>query len=88
MAISITHTTVATGTNDPGSQISKDAWNESHTITLGASRILGRYTGSSGAVQEISIGSGLNLDSGTGALSCTVSGLSQGQAGARALGGV
>jgi hypothetical protein len=30
----ITHNTVATGTNDGTKQVSKDAWNEGHTISL------------------------------------------------------
>ena len=38
------------------------------------SRIFGRYAGTSGAGQEITIGAGLTLDSGTGALTATGSG--------------
>lgn len=45
------------------------------------SRLFGRYTGSAGAGQEITIGTGLSLDSGTGALSCTVTGISDGDKG-------
>lgn len=37
-------------------------------------RLLGRYTASTGVVQEISIGTGLALDAGTGVLSATASG--------------
>jgi len=36
-----------------------------------SARILGRYTGSTGVVQEITIGSGLTLDSGSGVLTST-----------------
>jgi hypothetical protein len=39
-----------------------------------ASRLLGRYTASSGSTQEITIGSGLSLDSSTGILSATAGG--------------
>lgn len=32
MSVTVAHTTQATGVNDPSKQISKDAWNEGHTV--------------------------------------------------------
>lgn len=36
-------------------------WNDEHDITLAASRLLGRYSGSAGAAQEITLGAGLSF---------------------------
>ena len=33
MAVSVTHTTVSGGVNDPAYDVSKNAWNEAHTVT-------------------------------------------------------
>lgn len=43
-------------------------WNDDHDLTLAASRLLGRYTASNGAAQEITVGSGLSLNASTGEL--------------------
>lgn len=51
MAVSLTHTTVAAGTNAGNGEIAKEEWNEEHTLTAGANKLLG--TVSAGAVGEI-----------------------------------
>jgi len=65
MAVSLTHTTVAVGTNANNGEIHKAEWNANHTLTLATERLLGRTTGGSGAVEEISAGTGLSLSSGS-----------------------
>lgn len=65
MAIQLTHTTVATGANDPSKQVSVTAWNESHTLTMAASRLLGRGNSGAGNVQEIELGANLSFDGAT-----------------------
>jgi hypothetical protein len=72
MAVSLTHTTVAVGTDAGNGEIAKAQWNENHTLTLAASRLLGRATASNGAVEEIPLGSGLSFISG--ALAVTAAG--------------
>lgn len=52
MAVSLTHTTVAVGTNAGNGEIAKEEWNEAHTLTAGANVVLGTIT--AGAVGEIS----------------------------------
>lgn len=86
MAIEIIHATPTGAANDPAYDVSADAWNEAHNITVGASRLVGRYAATPGAAQEVSIGTGLALDSGTGVLSATA--LSAAKVGARVAGGV
>jgi hypothetical protein len=53
MAINLTHTTVAVGTNAGNGEIAKEEWNENHTLTMATDRLLGRATAGSGAVEEI-----------------------------------
>lgn len=65
MAVSLTHTTVAVGTNAGNGEIAKEQWNENHTLTMAADRILGRTTAGAGAVEEIAAGTGLTLSAGT-----------------------
>lgn len=65
MAVSLTHTTVAVGTNAGNGEIAKEQWNENHTLTMAADRILGRTTAGAGAVEEIAAGTGLTLLAGT-----------------------
>lgn len=65
MAISLTHTTPAVGTDAGNGEIGKTQWNENHTITMATSKLLGRTTAGTGAVEEISVGSGLTFASGT-----------------------
>jgi hypothetical protein len=51
MAVSLTHTTVAVGTNAGNGEVAKEQWNENHTLTAGADKLLGTTT--AGAVVEI-----------------------------------
>lgn len=54
MAVSLTHTTVAVGTDAGNGEIAKLQWNEEHTLTLATDKLLGRATAGTGAVEEIS----------------------------------
>lgn len=56
MAISLTHTTSAGGSDSADGKISKNAWNEAHTITMATGKLLGRQTASTGAVEELPLG--------------------------------
>lgn len=69
MAVSLTHTTVATGTDAGNAQIGKTQWNETHTLQMAADRLLGRTTAGTGAVEEITAGTGLTLTAGALAVS-------------------
>lgn len=40
-------------------------WNAEHAITMATNRLLGRTTASAGAIEEISVGSGLSLSGGS-----------------------
>jgi hypothetical protein len=65
MAISLTHTTVAVGTDAGNGEIAKTQWNENHTLTIGTGKLIGRTTAGTGAAEEISAGSGLTLSGGS-----------------------
>lgn len=69
MAIALTHTTVAVGTNNGNGEIGKTQWNEAHTLSMATARLLGRTTAAAGAVEELTVGTGLTL--ATGDLSVT-----------------
>lgn len=62
MPISLKHTTQATGTDAGNGEIRKAQWNEEHTLTLASGKLLGRYSASTGAAEEINISTGLSLD--------------------------
>jgi len=64
MAVSLLHATVATGTDAGNGSIHKAEWNQEHAITMATSRLLGRTTAGTGAVEEISAGAGLTLSAG------------------------
>jgi len=53
MAVSVTHATVAVGTNDGNGEIAKDEWNEAHSISMASQRVLGRTTSGTGAAEEL-----------------------------------
>lgn len=56
MAVSLKHTTQATGTDAGTGEIRKTQWNEEHTLSLAAGKVLGRQAGAgTGAAQELSI---------------------------------
>ena len=65
MAISLKHK-FQSAKSDGGdaSLVRPSNWNDEHDITLAASRLLGRHSGTGGAAQEISLGSGLTFNSG------------------------
>jgi hypothetical protein len=63
MAVSLTHTTAATGVDSADGKISKNAWNEAHTLTATDGKLLG--ASGSTTVGEITVGSGLSLAAGT-----------------------
>jgi hypothetical protein len=65
MAIQVIHATQATGTDAGNGEIRKAQWNESHTINMDTGKLLGRSTAGTGAAEEITVGSGLTLSSGT-----------------------
>lgn len=70
MSISLKHTTQAAGTDAGNGEIAKAQWNDEHTFTMASGKLLGRYSGSTGEVQEITISTGLSLD-GSGNLTST-----------------
>lgn len=53
MAISLTHTTVAVGTDAGNGEVRKAEWNENHTLTADTDTLLGRATAGPGAIEEI-----------------------------------
>lgn len=53
MAVQIKHATTAVGTEAGDGEIGKTEWNEAHTLTLETSKLLGRITAGSGAVEEV-----------------------------------
>lgn len=65
MAVSLKHTTIATGTDAGNGEIAKAQWNEEHTLTLATARLLGRTTAGTGAAEEISADASLSLSSGS-----------------------
>lgn len=64
MAVSLTHTTVAVGTDAGNGEIARAEWNEEHTLTMGTGKLLGRTTAGSGAVEEITPSEPLRLSGG------------------------
>jgi hypothetical protein len=64
MAVSLTHATTAVGTDAENGEIRKAQWNEGHTLTMATARILGRTTASTGAVEELSAGTGISIAAG------------------------
>lgn len=62
MAVNVTHTTPADGSF---SATGAAAWNASHSVTLDSGKLLGRSTAGTGAAEEIAVGTGLSLSSGT-----------------------
>jgi hypothetical protein len=73
MAVTLTHTTVAVGTDAGNGEIRKAQWNEGHTLSMATARLLGRTTASAGAVEEISASADLSLSAGTLGLASSIS---------------
>lgn len=72
--ITLSGNVTGSGTTSITTTIANDAVTYAKIQNISASRLLGRYTASLGDAQEISIGSGLSLNSSTGVLSATGSG--------------
>lgn len=53
MAVSITHSTVATGADDPSKEINKDQWNAALLTSMATARFLGRLTAGAGEIEEL-----------------------------------
>lgn len=66
MTISLKHAFQSAKTDGADtSQVQPSNWNAEHTLTMATGSILGRSTAGTGAVEEISVGSGLSLSAGT-----------------------
>lgn len=55
MAVSLTHTTVAVGTDAGNGEIAKAQWNEGHTLTAAANSVLARAAATGGAVSDVAL---------------------------------
>lgn len=72
MAISLKHNfTSAVADEGDTSLVRPSNWNAEHDLTLATSRLIGRTTAGTGSAEEISVGTGLNLSSGSLAVSST-----------------
>lgn len=70
MAISLKHAfTSAIADGGDTSLVQPSNWNAEHNLTMATSRILGRTTAGAGSAEEISVGTGLSLSSGSLAVS-------------------
>lgn len=66
MTISLKHAfTSAVADGADTSVVRPSNWNAEHTITMATARILGRTTASTGAVEELTVGTGLTLSAGS-----------------------
>ena len=66
MAISLKHTFQSAKSDGADSSLVQPSnWNAEHTITVATGKLLGRTTAGTGAVEEISAGTGLTLSAGT-----------------------
>lgn len=72
MTISVTHPFVsAIPDGGDATLVQPSNWNAGHTISQATARLLGRTTAGTGSTEEITVGTGLSL--AAGALTCTVS---------------
>lgn len=72
MTVSLKHKFSSAKTDGADTTVVRPSnWNDEHDLTLAASRLLGRATASTGAAEEITVGSGLTLDAGTKTISTT-----------------
>lgn len=63
MAVSLKHKFQSAKADSGDASIVRPSnWNDEHDLTLAASRLLGRYSGSAGSAQEISLGTGLQFN--------------------------
>lgn len=66
MAISLKHAFTSGKVDGPDSTLIQPSnWNAEHVITMATARLLGRTTAATGAVEEISVGTGLTLSAGS-----------------------
>jgi hypothetical protein len=65
MAVSLTHTTVAVGTDAGNGEIRKAQWNEGHTLTAVANSVLARAAATDGAVSDVALAASRLLGRGS-----------------------
>jgi hypothetical protein len=71
MTVSFKHvfTSNVSDSADP-TLIQPSNWNDEHAVTMASGKLLGRYSANTGAIEEITISTGLSLD-GSGNLTAT-----------------
>lgn len=66
MSISLKHAFVSGKADGSDSTLVQPSnWNAEHTLTMATARVLGRTTGGTGVVEELTVGAGLTLGSGS-----------------------
>ncbi len=66
MTVSLKHKFTSAKTDGADTSVVRPSnWNDDHDLTLAASKLLGRATASSGAAEEITVGTSLSLDAAT-----------------------
>jgi hypothetical protein len=66
MAISLKHAFTSAKSDGPDSTLIQPSnWNAEHVLTMATARLLGRTTAATGAAEEISVGTGLTLATGS-----------------------
>ncbi len=65
MAVNLTHTTVAVGTDAGNGEIRKAQWNEGHTLTAAANSVLARAAATGGAVSDVALSASQLLGRGS-----------------------
>ena len=66
MAVSLKHAFQSAQADGPGStKVQPSNWNAEHTLTCATARLLGRTTAGTGAVEELTAGTGLTLSGGS-----------------------
>ena len=72
MAISLKHNFQSSVADEGDTSLVRPSnWNAEHDLTLATSRLVGRTTAGTGSAEEISVGTGLSLSSGSLAVSST-----------------
>lgn len=72
MAISLKHNFQSAVADEGDTSLVRPSnWNAEHDLTLATSRLVGRTTAGTGSAEEISVGTGLNLSSGSLSVSST-----------------
>lgn len=66
MTVSLKHKFTSAKTDGADTTVVRPSnWNDEHDLTLAASRLLGRATASTGAAEEVTVGTSLDLDAAT-----------------------